>query len=112
MPGPGSGYESEPDHDSELAHGSEPEPRQPEYGPKPKHNNAQQLDQSSPLGAVQPQTLDRTVVDTLLLAATDVLMVLAWTEMLIYAVLVWYAQDKFVDEISFSAAELISAATM
>jgi hypothetical protein len=69
------------------------------------------LGQYNSLIHVRPRTLDRTVVDTLLLVATDVLMVLAWTGTLVYASLLWSVRNKFIDEISFSATELIKAAT-
>lgn len=116
---PEAHHGSEPDHVSELGRESEPDyefesepgPPQPEYGPERKLSNADQIDQSGPLGLAQPDTLNRTVMSRLLLAATDGIMVLAWTGMFIYAVLVWYARDKFIDEMSFSAAELIAAAT-
>lgn len=112
-PEPDHESESEPHHDSEPDRKSAPdhesESKLPQAGPQ--RDNAHQLDQSGPLPLAQPNTLDRTAVDILLLAATDVLMVAAWTGMFIYTVLVWYARDKFVDEISFSAAELIGAAT-
>jgi hypothetical protein len=67
--------------------------------------------QCNALDLVQPRTLDRSAFDTLLLVATDMLMVLAWTGMFIYAALLWFIRDKFVDERTFSAAGLIGAAT-
>jgi hypothetical protein len=68
-------------------------------------------EQCSSLALVQPHTLDRSALDTLLLVITDVLMVLAWAGTLVYAALLWFVRDKFVDDITFSATKLIEAAT-
>ena len=75
------------------------------------HIQSHRSERISPLTFARPSKLNRSTADIILLIATDLLIIFAWTGMFIYAILLWYARNRFVDKISFSVLNLIQAVT-